>query len=221
MGWLRTSDRAAGGVATGLTTLGQAALVLLGVHIAADNLDDPIAGGIVQLLALADRHLAPPLMGLAEALGYGYADFLLWEDLSAPVLAAWAALTVELLADVVLCASFWLTPRAPALSWAQYRSALSLHALLLPAALLGVLIAGSWSLAMAAEDLLPTSEVAPWAAGALGLAALARFGLPALRRAIAALPPDSPPLRGLGRALVLLPVGLLAWAHGVPVWGWL
>jgi hypothetical protein len=221
MSWLRRTDQAAGGAAAVLTTLGQLALVLLGVHIATDHIDDPIAAGIAQLLAGADRHLAPPLMGAAEALGLGYADLLFWTDLSAPVAAAWCALTIELVADVALGGSFLLTPRTPTLSWTQYRETLSLYALALPPALLGVLIAGSWSLSMAAEDLLPASAIAPWAAGLLGLAALARFGGPALRRAVAALPTGTPPLRRSLRAVLVMLIGSLAWAHGAPVWGWL
>lgn len=218
---LQASDRLAGGLAQRATTGGQVALVALGVHLAADALDDGVAAGLAHLQVLADAHLAAPLGGLAEALGRPYLSFFFWDDLPTAALAAWAALLVELTTTVLLCGAFVLTPRQPRLSRDAYRRALCIHALLLPPTLLGVGIAGSWSLSMAAEDLLPPSALAPWAAGVLGLAAFLRFGLPALVRAVAALDPDPPRRRGLLAAPFLLTIGALAWGHGAPLWGWL
>ena len=218
---LAASDRLAGGLARLATTWGQLALVALGTHLAADTLDDAFAAGLALLQQQADAHLSGPLGGLAEALGYPYVTFFLWDSLPTAAVAAWAALSVELTTTALLCGAFILTPRQAPLSWAAWRQARCIHALLLPPALLGVVLAGSWSLAMAAEDLLPPSPIAAWAAGALGIATLLRFGLPALARAIAALDPEPPWRRGLLAAPFLSTIGGLAWLHGVPVWGWL
>ena len=218
---LTGSDRLAGGLAWLAGPLGQVALVALGAHLAADTLDDSFAAGLVRLQQLADAHLSSHASALAEAMGYPYAAFWLWDGLPTAAIAAWAALVVELLATAILCGAFLLTPRAPALSWADYRARLCLHALILPPALLGVAVAGSWSLAMAAEDLLPAGPASLVAGGLAGLAALLRFGLPAIRRAVGALDEEAPWYRGILAAPVLLTIGGLAWAHGAPIWGWL
>jgi len=220
-GLLRGSDRAAGGLASVATTLGQVALVCLGVHLAADQLDDRF----LSLLTLArdqlDVFLAEPLGRAAMAVGLEQGDVALWTRIPLAAVSAWSALVVELVAAVVLVGSFLLTARRPALSWSAWRAALSIHAVVMPLALAGVLMAGSWSMAMAAEDLLPSHTAARVAAGVLGLAVLLRFGLPAWARAVGALERSGRARRDLLAALVIAPVGLLAWMHGVPLWGWL
>ncbi len=218
---LATSDRAAGGLARIATTLGQAALVCLGVHLAADQLDDRVFAGLTGLQGLADSHLAGSLGALAEALGQPTERFLFWDGLPLAAASAWAALAVELLAIALLCASFLLTSRQPQLSWARWRGAFSVQAVVLPLTLAGTLLAGAWSLSMATEDLLPSSPVAPWAAGVLALAAFLRFGWPAWARAVSSLERSGRLRLELLGALVLAPVGLLAWMHGLPIWGWL
>lgn len=218
---LATSDRLAGGLARAAATLGQAALVMLGAHLAADTLDDTVLAGLTAAVAWADAALTPSHTATAEWLGLGWDQLLWWQALPLVPLAAGAALLVELATDAVLITSFLLTPRSPRLSWRAWWDARSVRAFVLPLALGGVLVAGAWSLSMAAEDLLPSSPVAPWAAGLVGLVALARFGGPAWGRAIAALGPPAKWSEGLLGALLLLPVGALAWVHGVPLWGWL
>jgi hypothetical protein len=71
---------------------------------------------------------------------------------------------------------------------------------------------------MGIEDLIPNARIG---AAALAIAALLRFGWPAWSRAVSHL--ERPPrwTRGLASALVLAPIGWLAWTHGVPIWGWL
>jgi hypothetical protein len=218
---LRGGDKAAGGLARVATTIGQVALVCLGVHLAADQLDDRLLAGLTALQGWLDLELAGPLGRAAEGLGLGFDALLFWDGLPLASMAAWAALAVELVAATLLCASFLLTARSPTLSWTAWRQALSIHAVVLPVTLAGVLLAGSWSMAMATEDLLPSNELSRWAAAALGLAVLLRFGLPAWGRAVAVLEHSGKPRRDLLAALVMLPVGLLAWMHGVPLGGWL
>lgn len=217
------SDRAAGGLARTLTTLGQCALVALGVHLAADNLDDRLLQGLTWAQDLADLHLAPPLASLLAWLGRA-PSAPPWAALPLPTLAASAALLVELCATAILWGSFVLSERAPALDLRRYRRALSLRALVLPPALAGVLLAGAWSLSMALEDLLPVGPTSRIAAGLVAVAVLARFGWPAWSRAVACLEPPRPgsarrPADGLATAVLLVPIGLLAWRHGLPVWG--
>jgi hypothetical protein len=216
-----TSDRMAGGLARAAATLGQAALVMLGAHLAADTLDDSVLGALAAAVAWADSALTPSHVAVADWLGLGWDTLLWWQALPLVPIAASLALLVELATDGLLITSFLLTPREPRLSWRAWWHARSVRSVVLPLALGGVLLAGAWSLSMAAEDLLPLSPVAPWAAGGLGLVALARFGAPAWGRAVAALDPPKRWTDGVLGALLLVPVGALAWVHGVPLWGWL
>ena len=192
---LWSSDAAAGGLARGATTLGQCALLVLGVHLAADNLDDRVLQLSTWGLSWVDREL--PL----------------------PVVAGWTALGVEGLAVLLLCGAFLLSERAPVLSWRRWRAALSVRALVLPLTMAGVLLAGAWSMAMGVEDLLPASPLAPWSAALVGLVTLLRFGVPAWLRTVAAMDPARRLTDGLASSLVLAPVGLLAWVYGLPLWG--
>ena len=218
-GLLRGSDRAAGGVASIAATIGQIALICLGVHLAADQLDDRVMGWLGASQAFLDEKLGEALGSAAESVGMGFDAFTVWNKVPLVAASAWTALVFELAACGILCAAFLLTTRKPKLTWSHYRKALSVHAVVLPFTLAGVLFAGGWS--MAAEDLLPASPITPWAAGGVGLAVLLRFGLPAWGRAVGALQSSGKARRDLLTALVILPIGLLAWIHGVPFWGWL
>jgi hypothetical protein len=218
---LAASDRFAGGVAQAASTLAQMALVALGVHLAADTVDDRVLDLLMGGQAWADAHLTGLHAAAAEQLGMAWDTFVWWPAIPVAPISAGLALVLELAADALLVGTFLLTPREAALEWGRYKRALGVRAVVVPLALSGVLVAGAWSLAMAAEDALPGSAVAPWAAGLLGLVALLRMGVPAWTRAVAALDPPRRWHEGLAPALVILPVGLLAWAHGAPIWGWL
>lgn len=221
MGVLSATDRVAGGLALASATLAQMALVALGVHLAADTVDDGLLHGLLDAMAWADAHLTGSHSALAETLGMPADALLWWTTLPVAPISAGFALMVELAADAAFIGTFLLTPRAVTLDRPRFRRALGVRALVTSLALPGVLIAGAWSLAMAAEDVLPGSPAAPWVAGLLGIAALSRFGFPAWRRAVAALDPPRQWSEGLLPALVMVPIGLLAWMHGTPVWGWL
>ena len=214
-------DRAAGGLARGLSTLGQLGLLALGVHLAADRLDDLASVAISAAMGACEGWLAQPLWGLAETVGLEGTDIWFWTLLPAPVAAASLALAVELAALVVLASTFLLTPRDSAPTWSTWRRSLGIEAIVLPAVLFGVLVAGSWSLSMAVEDLLPPGPASRMAAGIVGLAAGLHYGLGAWSRAVANLEPPERWSRGLVRALIVLPVGVLAWMYGMPLWGWL
>jgi hypothetical protein len=189
----RAWDRAAAWIARNASTLGQVALVCLGVHLASDRLDDLIARGMT---ALAAR----------------------WIDANFVVPAAWVALGVELAADVLFAGAILLTDAKRRPSFRAWRRVRSVESVVLPFSLAGVLLAGGWSLAIGIEDLIPGARIG---AAALAIAALLRFGWPAWSRAVSHLERPSRWTRGLAPALVLAPIGWLAWTHGVPIWGWL
>jgi len=216
---LNWSDAVAGKLARVASTLGQCAVVALGVHLAADSLDDQVMAGMTALQALADLYLLAPLQGLAGTLGVASDAFIWWDEIELGAASAWIALFVEAVTTILLWGSFVLTPRQDALSWSRYRRALSVRALILPLVLAGVILAGCWSLSMGVEDLLPRGGLSPWSVGLLGLAVLARFGWPAWVRAVAALEPSRSWAEGLSSAVVLAPVGALAWIYGIPLWG--
>ena len=219
MGVLAASDRAAGSLARAATTLGQLALVSLGVHLAADRLDDHLVTAILAAQSWLDGALGELLQRGASALGLASDTLLLWELVPVATVAAWAALLVELSAMGVFAMTFLLTNRSPVLSWSRWRDAIGATALVVPAALLGVLLAGSWSMAMAVEDVLPASPASGPVAALVGVAVFLRFGWAAWRRAVSALQPEPRWWVHVGSALLLAPVGGLAWAYGVPVWG--
>ena len=189
----RSWDRAAAWIAHHASTLGQVALVCLGVHLASDQLDDLIARALTALVSP-------------------------WIDGNFVVAAAWIALAVELAADVMLAGAILLTDAKRRPSFRAWRRVRSVESVVLPFALAGVILAGGWSLAMGIEDLIPNARVG---ATALAFAALLRFGWPAWSRAVSHLERPSRWTRGLAPALVLAPIGWLAWTHGVPIWGWL
>lgn len=212
-------DRAAGAVARSATTLGQAALVVQGVHLAADNLDDRLLVALSAASGWLDRVAAPALSEVAAALSLPPDALTAWDGLPLGPAAGWGALVVEASAVVLLWGAFLLTSKQERPTWRRWRRAASVRAVVVPLTLAGVLLAGSWSLAMGVEDLLPAHALSRYAAALLGLAALLRFGLPAWLRAVAALDATRRWSEGLLAAVVLAPVGLLSWMHGVPVWG--
>ena len=216
---LSRSDAAAGALADRLTTVGQLALVVLGTHLAADRLDDHLLSWATPARDTLADWTVPWLIGFAETVGLAPGNLVGWADWSLAPAAATIALLVELAAIVALAGALLLTPRDDRPSFQSWWAARSVHALVLPLTLGGVLLAGSWSLAMATEDLLPPSNIAPWAALGLAVAIVFRFAWPAWSRAIAALDPEVPWRLGLKRALVLTPIGALVWLEGLPLRG--
>ena len=216
LAWRTTAqiDRASASVARAATVVGQAGLVALGVHLAADRIDDRLLVALQGLASRLDRHLAPPLAWLAGTLGWPTDALWFWTETPWAAAAASGALLVELCALVLLVSTFLLVGREAKASWQGWWAARSIHAVVAPLTLAGAVAAGAWSLGMAVED-----AVGGTAGRALGLGlsvlVLARFGLPALRRSVAGLQPTR--LRaGIWSAAVLVPIGLLAWSEGTP-----
>ena len=179
--------------------LGQLAVIVLGVHLAADRLDDPLHGFLVAL----------PVP---------------WTTPEQPIaVAAWLAIALELVVVARAAAALLLTSHEPAVSWASYKRVLSIDAVVLPLFWAPVSLAGAWVVGMAIEDLL-----APWhAVGATvlayGVALLVawRLGWSGLVRVVGALEVPKRRTAGWLWAPPLLLVAAVAFRNGLPVWGWL
>lgn len=216
---IQAIDHAAAWLASRATTIGQLALVCLGVHLAADQLDDLV----LQTMLLVHSLLDPAVTGFLawmDKVAFSRRLLLAWSDLSLDVPARWMALLVELGADIVLAGAILFTDLRVRPRWYQWKRLRTVESVMVPLTLAGAALAGTWSLFMALQDLLPSGPIATAAAVAGAGAALLRFGIPAWLRGVAHLEPG-PWTRGLGPAVLLAPVALLTWTHGVPIWGWL
>ncbi len=196
MGWLLGLDRAAAWTRPAWGWVGELALLALGLHLAADRLDDALGGW---------------LAGIEVA----------WPDPEAPLIAgAWLAAALEIAA--LAWAGRWrlaarAEPVADARAWWARRSAIGA---VLPLFWAPVAAAGTWAVAIAVEDaaaavILGYARPLAWAVGALvGW----RFGWTGLETVVRR---GSPPERwwaGLPGAVVALPLAWLAARHGLPLW---
>ena len=127
MRWISTVDRTAGGIARLATTLGQIALVVLGVHLVGDQLDDLLYDAMRAMIETIEGPVASAMAALKRP--HGTTPQL--SSLPVSTAAAWGALCVELAATLALSAAFVLTPRRPDLSWPAYRATLCVHAVVM------------------------------------------------------------------------------------------
>jgi hypothetical protein len=177
--------------------LGELALVALGIHLAADRLDDRIGSA---------------LAGLDVA----------WPDPDLPLQAGiWLAVAVEIWA--VAWAGRWLAqaggvPVARPRAWWERRS---LAAVVVPVFWAPVAAAGTFAVMLAVEDAVAPFLLGHAAAFALAMAALVgwRYGLAGLERVIRRMEAPERWWASLPGALVALPLAWLAIRHGLPVWG--
>jgi hypothetical protein len=204
--------------------LGQLGVAVLGVHLAADRLDD----SVYQALLWANEGIAP-LLGKLKLSGLDP------EQLATP--AAWVALVLELLVDLFMLGALSLTAHAPQLSWAQYKSRLTVRSVVVPLFWAPVALAGAWVVGMATEDLLAGwhATAAKWLGWGVAALVAWRLGRTGWRRVVGGLElPASAAegqkvlrvvprwrLDGLAWAPLLVLVAALATRHGLPVWGWL
>lgn len=218
MGLYKTSDKIAGKVAETTSTLGQISLICLGVHFAADQLDDKVLFGFHYLENLADIHLSSIAQNLAEKIGLEKNRLLIWTELPLEQMSTIGALLEELLVILIMARSIILSPKYPKLSFKLWKSVFSINAVVLPFTFGTVLIAGGWSMAMAVEDIIqiPYSSVL---GAIIGLLVVWRFGVNSLLRAIGALEKPNNHFYSLIEAIILLPIGILALIYGIPVWG--
>lgn len=177
--------------------LGQLGVVVLGVHLAADRLDD----ACYRLLLTLPIPVESP-----EAL------------------AVWAtglALVVELVVVARAAAAVVLTEHQPERSLRDWWEARSVDAVVLPMFWLVTALAGAWVVGMAAEDALAAYVPGAARAGGLVVAALItwRLGLTGLARVIGSFDPPKRRLAGLAWAPALVTVATVAAWHGLPIWG--
>jgi len=194
---LRAVDRAVSYTRPSWVWLGQLAVVVLGIHLAADRLDDWIFAGLQAL-----HWPAEPI---------------------ALQVAAWAAVGLELLVTVRAIGAILLTEQAPQLSWSAWKRNWCIDALALPLFWAPTALAGAWVVGMAAEDLVapvhPTAgTIAAWTAAIL---VAWRLGWTGWRRVVGSLDPPKKRIQGVGWAPFLVGVSVLAVVHGLPIWGWL
>lgn len=179
--------------------LGQLAVVLLGVHLAADRLDDGIS------VALAGSGIP-------------------WPEPDQPLtLGTWTAVLLELyVAGWVTIASVRANEDAVATPRAWLDRA-SLHGIAAPIVWAPTSLAGAWVIGMATEDLV--ADLWPAGAAAIGwlVAALVvwRIVAPGLIRIVRATPIPGHRWDGAVTIWPAVLIGGLAIRYGLPVWGWL
>lgn len=177
--------------------VGQLAVVLLGVHLAADRLDDLLLDGLLRT-------------GLVDA----EAD---WPGEA----ARWVAVLLEL---GVIFWAFTVHMRGLAsrvASFAEWRARASLEALVRPLFWAPVSASGAWVIAMAVED-----SLAPWwpvgargLGAALGAMAAWRLAATGAWKVALAVPPARTALQGWWWAPAPLGFAALAVWRGLPIWG--
>lgn len=176
--------------------LGQVALVILGTHLAADHLDDLIGPW------LADVPVP-------------------WPDPQTPFVAAtWVAVAIELLVTVWAVRTLARTADQRVTSVREWWSRRSIHNLAAPLFWLPVSLAGSWSLAMAVEDLLAFAYGREVGFLVGGLVAL-RLASTGFLKLVLQAPAPIRRTDGWRWLPALVSMGGLAARHGLPVWGWL
>lgn len=177
--------------------LGQVALVVLGVHLAADRLDD-----------LLLQVLTAGLPGTDAALRQAA--------------ATWTAVVLELLVGVRVLAAVLFTSPHPELSWRSWWARRSVDAFVLPVFWALASFAGAWAVAMGVEDLLVpwVPDVAFWGGVAVASVVAWRLGWTGVRRVVGALDEEPARLSGLLWAPLLLGCSALVVRFAMPVWGW-
>ncbi len=191
--------------------LGQIGLAILGVHLAADRLDDHL---LQMLLWLNDHAITVVALKLGTSAPMP-------DQFESP--SMWAALGLELVLDVYLFNCLALTPQDPRLSWETFKRRLSVEAVLVPLFWAPVALAGAWVVGMAVEDtLMSLNEMAALALGWWVAALVAwRLAWTGWKRVVGGLAIPRKRWRGLPWAPALILVGVLATWHGLPIWGWL
>ncbi|TNE87440.1 MAG: hypothetical protein EP330_18425 [Deltaproteobacteria bacterium] len=189
-------DQALGATRPGWRWIGEVSLVLLGVHLAADRLDDAV-------------------LGFLASMG--------WLGPDGTPVAAYLAVGLELLVAARVAAILLLSVGAPPATWAHFKANWSIEGVVRPLFWVPTAAAGAWVLGMAVEDALSPylGEPAFWLGVIAALIAGWRLGITALGRLIGGLFPPKRRTDGWMWALPLLLTASLAARYGLPVWGWL
>jgi hypothetical protein len=177
--------------------LGQVAVVVLGVHLAADRLDDHV------------------LVGL-QALGTSA-----WPEQATPaIVAGWVAVCVEIAVAGWATVALWRAWGRELPSRRQWWANRSVAAFVRPVFWVPTALAGSWVIGMAVQDLLsPISETGGLVVGVLlGSIAAWRLVWTGTLRIIAG-SPSGKRLAGITTAPFLLAIAALS-VGALPIWGW-
>lgn len=194
---VKRADEAVAGSRPVWAWLGQAALVVLGTHLACDSLDDHVLWLLHQL----------PLQ---------------WQSPdAAAVPAAWTAVVLELTVAAWIVTRLWAALPHPLASWDHIKRTVSIRSVVLTLFWVPIVLGGAWVIAMAIEDAL--AGFLPWWLGAgLGWTAaglvLWRLGGTGLRRVLSGPRPRSR-FAGVWVAPILLGLAVLA-VRELPIWGW-
>jgi hypothetical protein len=179
--------------------VGQLALVLIGVHLAADRLDDGITTALV-------------------------ASGIPWPEPEQPLtIGTWTAVLLELYVAAWITVAAFRATEAPAASMREWWERWSPHNLAAPLVWAPTALAGAWVIGMETEDVV----AGWWSSGAsavgwivAGLVVL-RLGWPSLVRVSRCAPTPGHRWDGAVTIWPVVVVAGLAVRYGLPIWGWL
>ncbi|MBT3217553.1 MAG: hypothetical protein HN348_00545 [Proteobacteria bacterium] len=177
---------------------GQLAVLIVGIHLTADQLDDHLLG----LISTAPIN---------------------WPDPEMPIgVAVWSAVALELLVVAWAAITLFRTIRAEPISKENWRQTLSIASIVGPLFWIPVSLAGAWVIGMVVEDAISSwipdyAVYFGWAAAAL---VAWRLGLSGLIRLVRYRPVRKRWSDGLGWAPALVGFAALAVLYGLPIWGW-
>ena len=197
--WINKLDQFVSFTSPSWLWLGQWGTVVLGIHLAADRLDDHLLGALLQV----------PVA---------------WPSPEFPLVAAtWFAVAVELMVAAWALWTLGIARNEPAQNFAVWRARLSVRSVTAPLFWAPVAAAGSWVVAMSVED--ATSQILLQAAQPFGwfVAAVVgiRLGGSAFVCLVRQMPEPKRRLEGLWVAPFVLIVAGLAAFHGLPIRGML
>lgn len=205
------ADSLAARTRTGWVWIGQVALVVLGIHGAADRLDD-VMGSLLVSTDIGSWLPQSAFPGMA---------WVSHETLMGVSIAF--AITLELL---VVAWAIYARLRAndpPIQDPRDWWSRRSIHAGIAAFAWLPLALAGCWVVAIAIEDQL--ADLLPNVAIYVGLVVAVliawRLGLTGWIRVVRHTPVPRRPLEGWPWIVPVGLVSILALRYGLPIWGWL
>lgn len=193
--WLAATDRLTAASRPAWGWLGELSLVILGVHLAADRLDDVLLGWLAPLQ-------------------------LPWPTPDTPLLmATWAAIAVELLVDIWAAWTLFRSRSEAVTGPNEWLGRASIGNAVAAVAWGPLALVGAWVVAMAVEDLAAPhlGEPALWLSWLVAASIAWRLGWPGWLRVALQGPQPQKRIDGLLAAPLVLVVLALAVRHGLPI----